>query len=71
MHVPRSFTYYLLHTGNWPVIMELQWLEFLIMRTFQLHASTLMFLRGEIYNVALGPLLWIRSQNNRLQTFAY
>ena len=35
--------------------MELQWSEFLIMRTFQLHASTLMYSPGKFYYIALGP----------------
>ena len=39
--------------------MELQWPEFLITCTFQLHA---MLLPGKFYFIALGPFLRIRSQ---------
>ena len=44
--------------------MELEWPEFFITYTFQLHASTLMRL-GNFNFIALGPFSRIRSQINR------
>ena len=37
-------------------IMELLWPEYLIMRTFQLHASALMLLPGKFYIIVLGHI---------------
>ena len=54
-YVPRSSTTYCLRAENWTFYHELQWPDYLIMRIFQLHASTFgALLPGKFYFIALG-----------------